>query len=153
MGCLLISSKHVESLIDTVIEDTKKGMGFRLYDLAGLLESIAEAQDDPILHVLPQAIGGFGNILVTSRSLIALPMLPDPLRTHLTAMINASVKEAVSSLDTIRKELCVKDEPDHKMLMSALGGLFKQSTILAKECRSVSPRRQPAGPLVPTEEE
>lgn len=142
MGCLAISSKHVANLIDNVIEDAKNGVGFRFYDLAGVLDAIAEAQDEPTLHVLPQAVGGFGNVLIISRSLIALPVLPNPMRTRLTTLINTAVDEAISSLHTIKEQLCMKENPDHKTLMNAIGVLFKQGNILAKESRVISSRRQ-----------
>jgi hypothetical protein len=150
MGCLAISSEHVANFIDKVVEDAKNGMGFRFYDLACVLDAIAEAQDDPTLHVLPQAVRGFGN-LITSRALIALPVLPDPIRTHLTALINTAVDEAVSSLNINKEQLCLNHDPDHKTLMKAIGSLFKQGNILAKESRAISSRRQ-ASPSIRVEE-
>lgn len=141
MGCLLISSQHMETLIDKVIEDAQNGMGSKLYDLASVLECIAEAQNDPVLHVLPQAIGGFGGLLVTSRQLIAIPVLPESMRTHLTSTINTAVSETTKALTAIKEELCLKDNPDHKILMNAIGEIYKHATILAKETRAMS-RRQ-----------
>jgi hypothetical protein len=143
MGCLLISSEHVANLIDKAIEDTNNGLGFRLYDLASVLDSIAEAQDQPILHVVPQAVGGFGNTLVNARAIVALPVLPEPMRQRINALIKISVEDATTSLKTIKDELCSKDDPEYKTLMNAIGVLFKQAGILLKESRAVSSRRQP----------
>jgi hypothetical protein len=142
MGCLLISSDQVGNLIDVVLEDVANGMGIRLYDLAGVLDSIAEAQEDPVLHVFPQAVGGFASALLNSRKLVALPMLPDPMRQRLNSIIKTAVQQSVKSLKTIKDELCSKDDPNHKELMHAIGVLFRQTGILIKESRAISSRRQ-----------
>lgn len=151
MGCLLISSEHVAKLIDKVIEDLDNGMGFRLYDLASVLDSIAVAKDDPMLHIVPQAVGGFGSTLVNARAIVALPMLPEPMRQRLGRITKTAVEKAKESLNTIKEELCSKDEPDHKDLMNAIGVLFKQAGILLKEVQAVSSRRQ-SNPSIGMEE-
>ena len=141
MGCVLISSEHVETLIDAAMEDVKNGMGIRLFDLAGVFNSIAEAQDEPFLHVIPQAVGGFGSALMTSRTMVALPMLPEPMRQRLSSVVKTAVETAMKSLKTIKTELCSKKEVDHKELMYAIGELFRQAGILMKESQAISPRR------------
>jgi hypothetical protein len=146
MGHVLITSEHIENLIDATIEDVKNGMGIRLYDLAGVFNSVAEAQDDPFLHVIPQAVGGFGSALMNSRAIVALPVLPDPMRQRLGNMVKNAVDEATESLKTIKAELCSEKEINHKELMHAVGELFRQAGILLKESRAISARRRGSSP-------
>ena len=136
---LLISSDHLSKLITKATDDMKGGGGTSLLDLAGVMASVAEAQDQPILHALPHAIGGYGSELLSARSVVALPVLPEPIRTRLTATITKSVEEATSSLNVVREQLCDKKsgEVEYGKLMVAVGGLFQQATILAKQGRVI----------------
>ena len=145
-GRLLISSDHMANLFQKAIDDTQNGFGSRLLDLASVVDSVAEAQNDSVLHVLPHAIGGFASELMSARSLISVPVLPDPVRKRLNSLINIAVDEAVSSLNCVKDELCTKDSVDHQTLMKATGKLFEQATILAKEQRASMPRRGRSGP-------
>lgn len=149
---LQISSNHVSNLIDKTIEDMRNGTGTTLYDLAGVISSCAEAQDDPILHVLPHAIGGYGQELIGARSLVSLPVLPDPIRNRLQAMITTSVDEGVSSLKIVKEQLCSDNEVDYRKLMKAAGMLLKQATMLAKQQRTMMPRSARMASPLPTEE-
>jgi hypothetical protein len=138
---LLISSEHIAGLLDKAIDDMQNGVGSRLMDLANVVASVAEAQNDSFLHVLPHAIGGFASELISARALVAIPMLPDTVRKRLGSQITVAVTEATSSLNSVKQELCSKDSMDHKAVMDAVGRLFEQATILAKEQRVVMPRR------------
>ena len=134
------------SLFERAIDDTQNGFGSRLMDLASVVDSGAEAQNDSVLHVLPHAIGGFASELMSARSLIAIPVLPDPVRKRLNSLVNVAVDEAVTSLKCVEEELCSKDSVDHETLMKAVGKLFEQATILGKEQRASIPRRGRSGP-------
>ncbi len=135
-------------LLDKAIDDMQNGLGSRLMDLAHVVAAVAEAQNDSFLHVLPNAIGGFASELISARALVAIPMLPDPVRKRLSSQITVAVSEATSSLNSIKQELCSREAMDHKTVMDAVGKLFEQATILAKEQRVVIPRRGrgPPGP-------
>jgi hypothetical protein len=115
-------------------------MGNTLQDLANVTFAIAEAQGDPVLHVLPHAIGGFGQELVSTRQLISLPVLPPPIRDRIQNIVNAAVNEAVPALKTIKEQLCSEGDCDYKQLMKASGSLFKQATTLGKQVRGFMPR-------------
>lgn len=136
---LLINSEHLSQLITKATEDMKNGGGMTLLDLAGVMQSVAEAQDQPILHVLPHAIGGFASELLSTRSVISLPVLPEPIRTRMNATIMKSVEEATASLNVVKEQLCDKKDGDveYGKLMVAVGGLFKQATLLAKQERAI----------------
>lgn len=101
----LISSDNLGNLIDRCTNDLRNGLGTRLFDLASMMQSIAEANDDSVLFVLPQAIGGFANELLKSRSLITIPVLPEEIRKAQTSVVNIAVEQATKSLVVIKGQL------------------------------------------------
>jgi hypothetical protein len=50
------------------------------------------------------------------------------------------VAEGITSLKTVKEQLCSQNDVDYKQLMKATEGFFKQAMILSKQQRGVMPR-------------
>lgn len=135
----LITTDHLCKLFDECIDDLKNGMGTRLIHLASVIQSIAETSDESFYFSLPQAIGGLGNAIVTSRSMIMLPVLPEPLRQRVSTLITNSVNEVSKSLEEIKCELCIKENPDYAILIRAMGTIHKSGYRLLEQRHQLIP--------------
>jgi hypothetical protein len=135
----LITTDDLCKLFDECIDDLKNGMGTRLTHLASVIQSVAESTSEPFYFSLPQAIGGFGNAIVASRSMIMLPVLPEPIRQRISTLIANSVNEVSTSLEEIKCELCVKENPDYAILMRAMGTIHKNGYKLIEQKTELIP--------------
>jgi len=140
----LISSEHLSKLIDQCKDDLKNGLGNKIYEVAGVLQAVAQANNDPVFYVIPQAVGGFGQQLISSRALTFVPVLPPETRTKLNSAVSNAVEAACESMETIKKELCQSEDIDHQALMNAIGQLYKHATILAGQRGALTPSRMPS---------
>jgi hypothetical protein len=120
----------------------KNGFGSKIFELAGVLQAIAEASDDPVYYVLPHPVGGFGQTLTATRALTNIPILPENVRKKLTSTVNEATQEGSKALDTIATELCKESgKINHQNLMIAVGSLYKYAMLLSEEQRALSPPR------------
>jgi hypothetical protein len=134
------------AIIDKCRSDLKNGAGSSsLYDLASMIQAIAESCNELVLFTIPQGVGGFANELRDSRAMITIPVLPDDIRQSQAALVKKAVDEAIKSLDTLKQQLCINDNIDYKELMTAAGTLFKWASDLRSERREVTPSRGAAG--------
>jgi hypothetical protein len=146
---VFVDSTNLSKAFDDALSDLENGTGTKLYDLAGILQSIAEVADDPLFYILPQAIGSFADEVLQSRQLVAIPVLPKETRDRQSGLISQCISKAVEQIKAIEDEL-VGDSMNSERILKALGIVWKQSMILHSERRAIMPRK---GPRLTVEEE
>jgi hypothetical protein len=127
-------------LINECTSDLRNGLGRRLYDLASMIDSVAECQSDSYLHILPSSIGYFAQQILASRSMIMIPVLPDEIRAKHTSLVNVAAEQGIKSLEEIKRQLCDNENIDYKKLMESAGALTRHGSKLNSERRSLTPR-------------
>ena len=136
-----ITIENLSNLIEQCTNDLRNNQSGRLFNLANVLSSIADCNDKAYLFVLPQCIGSFAIELKTSNSLITIPVLPENIRTTHSKTVQVATEQAIKSLDTIKIQLCVEDNPNFDMLINAVGVLLQQANILQNEKIQFSPQQ------------
>ena len=131
---------NLANLINECTSDLRNGMGTRLYDLARMIDAIAESNSQDYLHVLPQAIGSFSQELLASKSMTMIPMLPKEIREKHIKTTNLAVEKATRALEELKRQLCDNDTIDFQKLMECAGSLRRHAGNLYSERRFLTPR-------------
>jgi len=131
MSDTLLRKEHLEKIIDEAIKDIEGG-GAVLFDLAGLLNTIGNALDDPVYHSLVGPIASYGSELLSSRPLIELPILTSKIRDNYRQKFDEAVEDGKKSLNIIKQELCNDEDYDFSRIVKALAKLGKHDMKLGQ---------------------
>ena len=131
----IISSKDLSNIIDQCTNDLRNGKGSKLFDLAGVMNAIADCNPSPYLRIFPQGIGHFSTELLRSHSLTTIPVLPEQVRESHVKLANIASEQGIKALESMKKQLCNDDVTDYQELMESVGIFFQQASILNSERR------------------
>ena len=134
----IISSESLSNLIDQCVSELHNGQGNKLFELAGVLNSIAECNVAPYLFIFPQGVGAFSTELIRSNSLITIPVLPEKVRESHGKLVSVATEQAIKALEIIKNQLCKDDAIDYEKLMGSVGIFFQQASVLSNERRQFS---------------
>jgi len=134
-----INSDNLANIIDQCISELSNGQSNRLYDLAGVLNSLAECNSAPHLYIFPQGVGAFSTELMRSNSLITIPVLPDKVRQSHGKLVTVAIAQSKKALEIIKSQFCDDKANDYEKLMEAVGVLFQQASILSGARRQIAP--------------
>lgn len=136
---IFIDSNNLGKKFAEAGDDLKNGTGSKLYELAGILDSIARVTGDPIFFTLPQALGGFSNVVMQSRKMVTIPMLPKELRDRLSTTIGIFIVDAMTQIDRIGMELAKNPNGNPEIIIDAIGRLHMQTSKLHQERGAIMP--------------
>lgn len=142
MADSLLTKAHLSDLLDECAEELNSGVGSKLNDLAQVFHSLAQARDDSISWALPQSIGTFAGEVTQFQSLVALPILIEPIRSKCKAVLDNAVKDGTEALKIIRKQLCEENNPDCEAIIKAMA-LFNKNSYKLYSLRSQFMRARP----------
>ena len=137
-----ISSEHLGNIINQCASDLRNGKSTKLFELAGVMNAIADCNNSPYLHIFPQDIGSFSTELIRSRSLTMIPVLPEEERKSYSELVKTASEKGISALESIKKQLCDNNVPDYGELMDSIGTLFQQASILRGETIQLTDSQQ-----------
>lgn len=133
----IISSENLTNLIDQCVADLRSGDGSKLYDLAGVFNSIAECNSEAYLSIIPQGIGSFYSELMAGKSLTIVPVLPEEMRNSHKKVVDVAVEQAIKALEEIKIQFC-NSSTDYEKLMKSIGIFFQQAGTLSSKRRQFS---------------
>ena len=110
-----ITLENLSNIIDQCISDLRKGDGNKLYDLAGVFNSIAECNSESYLFVFPQGVGAFTNELLGAKSLTLIPVLSEETRTAHQTVIDSAIEKTTTALEEIKTQFC-SESTDYEKL-------------------------------------
>ena len=129
-----VSLENLSNLIDQCVAGLRNGDGNKLFDLAGVFNSIAECNSEAYLSIIPQGIGSFYSELMAGKSLTIVPVLPEEIRTAHKKVVDVATEQAIKALGEIKTQFC-SDNTDYEKLMKSIGIFFQQASTLNSQRR------------------